>query len=56
AYETYYKGSGFKNAEDAVEAAKRILNGIPQTMLRKAFENWRTRALFVNSNDGIYYQ
>ncbi|KAA6374586.1 MAG: putative mariner transposase [Streblomastix strix] len=45
------KGNSFKNAKDAVEAAKRILNGTPQTMLIKAFKNWRTRALFVNYND-----
>ncbi|KAA6359827.1 MAG: hypothetical protein EZS28_044646 [Streblomastix strix] len=48
------KGNSFKTAEEAVDAGTKILYEIPRKMLKSSFDNWSTRALYVNTNGGKY--
>ncbi|KAA6387697.1 MAG: hypothetical protein EZS28_016777 [Streblomastix strix] len=50
------QGNTFKTVEEAVDAASKILYSIPKNMLYSRFEIWRTRAWYVNQNDGSYFK
>ncbi|KAA6360072.1 MAG: hypothetical protein EZS28_044400, partial [Streblomastix strix] len=50
------QGNTFKTVEEAVDAASKILYSIPKNMQYSCFEKLRTRAWYVNQNDGSYFK
>ncbi|KAA6311066.1 MAG: hypothetical protein EZS28_056198, partial [Streblomastix strix] len=50
------QGNTFNTVEESVDAAFKIQYSIPINMQYSCFENWRTRAWYVNQNDGSYFK